>query len=145
MKVNLPKEFTRTYKKSEVVFEENSLGNEMFVISSGKVRISTNRSGQEFDLATLSSGDFFGEMALVNSEPRVAKATATENNTSLIVLDQANFLQLVSLQPDFALTIIETLCHRIRELYKLYRSDNQKQATYDYQKLITLFKNSRHL
>ncbi len=145
MKLDLPKEFTRVYKKSEVIFEENSQGNEMFVISSGKVKISTDNSGEELELATLETGDFFGEMSLVDAEPRVAKATATEKNTTLIVLDHDKFLHLVSQQPDFALSIIQTQTQRIREIYKLYSKDNPKRANYDYQKLLTLFTTHRHL
>ncbi len=145
MKIDLPEEFTRTYKKSEVVFEENSHGDEMYVISSGKVRISTNSSGEEFELATLEAGDFFGEMSLVDSEPRSATATVAEDNTCLVVLDKDKFLQMVSQKPDFALTVIHTLCHRIREIYKRYSSVNPQKATYDYQKLITLFASHRHL
>ncbi|MCK5681841.1 cyclic nucleotide-binding domain-containing protein [bacterium] len=145
MKLDLPKEFTRVYKKSELIFEESSQGNEMYVVSSGKVKISTNKSGKEFELATLGEGEFFGEMSLVDSEPRVAKATSAEDNTTLIILDKAKFLHMVSQQPDFALTIINTLCHRIREIYKLYSDDNPKRAVYDYQKLITLFASHRAL
>ena len=142
MKLNLPKEFTRVYKKLEVIFEESSQGNEMYVISSGKVKISTEKSGEELELAVLGSGEFFGEMSLVNSEPRMAKATSVEDNTTLVILDKPKFLQMVTQQPDFALAIIDTLCHRIREIYKLSEDDDKKPA-YDYKKIMTLFTTHR--
>ena len=145
MKLDLPQEFTRVYKKSEVIFEEDSRGDEMFVISSGKVRISSDKSGKDRELAILGPGDFFGEMSLVDSDPRSATATAAEKNTQLVVLDKAKFLQMVSQKPDFALTVIETLCHRIREIYKLYSNENPEKATYDYQKLLSLFAGHRGL
>ncbi len=145
MKLDLPEGFTRTYKESEVIFEENSQGNEMYVISSGKVKISSDKSGEELELAILKEGDFFGEMSLVDEEPRVAKATAIKKNTTLIVLDHDKFLHLVSQKPDFALSIVQTQTQRIREIYKLYCKDNPKRANYDYQKLLTLFTTHRHL
>jgi len=114
------KKFIKVYQKSDVIFEENSPGNEMYVIHSGKVKLSTSAPGREAVLATLAPGEFFGEMSLVDAAPRSATATAEEDNTQLIVLDQDKFLYLVTQQPVFALTIMHTLCQRIRERNILY-------------------------
>jgi CRP/FNR family cyclic AMP-dependent transcriptional regulator len=108
------KKFINIYQKSEVIFEENNLGREMYVIHSGKVKISTRASGQEVVLAILGPGEFFGEMALIDNSPRSATAIAEENQTQLIVLDQAKFIYLISQQPAFALTVMHVLCQRIR-------------------------------
>ncbi len=115
-----PQEFIKVYNKSEVIFEENSLGNEMYVIHSGKVKLTTSAPGSELVLGILGPGEFFGEMALVDDAPRSATATAVEDNTRLVVLDQSKFLYLVSQQPPFALTIMHGLCQRIRERWDLY-------------------------
>ena len=112
--------FLRTYQESDIIFEGNSLGSEMYVIHSGKVRLTTKKMGRDVILATLGPGEFFGEMALVDSSPRTATAIAAEDNTRLITLDQDKFLYLVSQQPAFALTIMHELCRRIRERWSLY-------------------------
>lgn len=112
--------FLRTYRKSEVIFAENSLGSEMYIIHSGKVKLTSTAPGHKVTLATLGPGEFFGEMALCDSEPRTATAIAESNNTRLIALDHEKFLYLVSQQPAFALTIMHGLCTRIRERWSLY-------------------------
>lgn len=112
--------FIRSYRKSEVIFEEKSLGSEMYIIHSGKVKLTTTAPGHEVVLATLGPSEFFGEMALCDTEPRTATATADEDNTQLIAVDHDRFLYLVSQQPAFALTIMHGLCLRIRERWALY-------------------------
>jgi CRP-like cAMP-binding protein len=84
--------------------------------------------GREVTLATLGSGEFFGEMALVDSSPRTAKAIAAEDNTRLVTLDQDKFLYLVGQQPAFALTIMHELCRRIRERWILYDTLLEEKA-----------------
>jgi CRP-like cAMP-binding protein len=59
--------FIKSYKESEIIFEENTLGDEMYVIHSGKVKLSTKAPGREVDLATLGPGEFFGEMSSVSA------------------------------------------------------------------------------
>jgi CRP-like cAMP-binding protein len=112
--------FLRTYRKSEVIFAENTLGSEMYIIHSGKVKLTTTAPGHEVVLVTLGPGEFFGEMVLCDSEPRTATAIADDDNTRLIALDHEKFLYLVSQQPAFALTIMHGLCQRIRERWSLY-------------------------
>lgn len=112
--------FTRIYKKSEVIFEEKSSGDEMFVVSSGRVRLLSEATGEKVLLGTIYPGEFFGEMALIDTGPRSATAIAEDEGTTLVVLDQTKFLYLVSQQPPFALTVMHTLCQRIRERWELY-------------------------
>jgi len=122
------RKFIKAYQKSEVIFEENASGSEMYVIHSGKVKLTTRKMEREVTLATLATGEFFGEMALVDSSPRTATAIAAEDNTRLITLDQDKFLYLVGQQPAFALTIMHELCRRIRERWILYDTLLQEQT-----------------
>ena len=123
------KRFIKVYEKSEVIFEENSQGNEMYIVRSGNVMLSTQAPGQEVVLGTLGKGDFFGEMALIDAAPRTATATAEESNTELIALDKERFMYLVQQQPAFALIIMHTLCQRVRERWALYSALFQDSTT----------------
>ena len=67
--------FLRSYRKSEIIFEEGDTGNEMYLVHSGKVLVSVKRGESEkVKLAVLNPGDFFGEMALVDDCQRSATA-----------------------------------------------------------------------
>ena len=108
--------FIKSYRKSEVIFEENNIGNEMYIVCSGKVKLYTKLGdGKCAVLAVLKPGDHFGEMALVDRSPRSATAVAMTDDTALVVLDKPKFLYLVQQQPDFAFAIMETLSKRVRD------------------------------
>jgi CRP/FNR family cyclic AMP-dependent transcriptional regulator len=112
--------FVRTYGKGETIFEEGSPGQEMYIIASGAVKVTTTKAGRETLLARMKAGEFFGEMALVDAAPRSGTAIADEDGTRLVELDLDRFLYLVQQQPVFALTIMHTLCERIRRRDTLY-------------------------
>ena len=112
----LPK-FRQRYGKSEVIFEEGSTGSEMYLIHSGRVLLSVRRNqAKQVPLVVLNPGDFFGEMALVDDSPRSTTASAAEDDTELIVIDRARFLFMVRQQPEFALSLMHTLCRRLRDM-----------------------------
>jgi CRP/FNR family cyclic AMP-dependent transcriptional regulator len=114
----LPK-FRQKYRKSDVIFEEGSTGSEMYLIHSGRVLLSVRQNETEqTPLVFLNPGDFFGEMALVDDSPRSTTASAVEDDTELIVMDRARFLFMVRQQPEFALSLMHTLCQRLRDMDK---------------------------
>ena len=112
--------FIRDFRQDEIVFEEGSPGQEMYVIVSGAVKVATTKQGRETLLARMGPGEFFGEMALVDAAPRSGTASADEDGTRLVELDLDKFLYLVQQQPAFALRIMHTLCERIRRRDALY-------------------------
>jgi CRP-like cAMP-binding protein len=123
----LPK-FRQRYRKSEVIFEEGSTGSEMYLIHSGRVLLSVRQSeAQRVPMVVLNPGDFFGEMALVDDSPRSATASAVEDGTELIVMDRARFLFMVRQQPEFALSLMHTLCKRIRDMDKRLSPEGASQ------------------
>jgi CRP/FNR family cyclic AMP-dependent transcriptional regulator len=111
--------FRQIYRKSEIIFEEGGTGSEMYLILSGRVLLSVRQKGtRQSPLVVLNPGDFFGEMALVDDSPRSATASAVEDDTELIVMDRARFMFMVRQQPEFALSLMHTLCQRLREMDK---------------------------
>jgi CRP-like cAMP-binding protein len=87
----------RSFKAGDVIFREGDEAKELFVIRSGKVRIQIgNRT-----VAELSADSIFGEMALIDSEPRSATAVAA-TDVELVPVSEKQFLFLVSQTPYFA-------------------------------------------
>jgi len=120
--------FRQTYRKSEIIFEEGSTGSEMYLIHRGKVLLSVRQNETQQDpLVVLNPGDFFGEMALVDDSPRSATASAIEDGTELIVMDRVRFMFMVRQQPEFALSLMHTLCQRLREMDKRLSPDGYSQ------------------
>lgn len=69
----------KMFKKDEVVFNEGDAADGMYYICSGKVEIASINNGKKTVLAHMREGEIFGEMALVDNQPRSATVTALEN------------------------------------------------------------------
>ncbi len=110
------KKVTRIFHDSEVIFEEDSYGDEMYIVHSGSVKLVKKSTGPEIPIATVEPGEFFGEMALVDNAPRSVSAIAGADQTRLLALNLDKFLFLVGHQPAFALTVMHVLCQRIRDM-----------------------------
>lgn len=108
---------SRTFEDGEVVFCESEAGDEAFVIVSGTVEISVGSGKDKAVVATLGRGEVFGEMALIDDEPRMATATAV-GETAVYVVPQDVFKKRLSwlAEEDRLIShIIETLVSRLRE------------------------------
>lgn len=97
----------------EVVFHEGDHGEEMFVIQSGRIRITKALGGEERVLAELGPGEFFGEMAILNNEPRNATARAVSPSV-LLVYDKNTFEQMLMSNPNVAVRMVHKLAERLR-------------------------------
>ncbi|MEA1913538.1 MAG: cyclic nucleotide-binding domain-containing protein [candidate division WOR-3 bacterium] len=118
--------YERTLKAGETLFREGEEGNEMYLIKSGKVRIVKGMEDMEKLLAVLEDGAFFGEMAVLDREPRSASAIA-EMDTELIIVDRDVFLRSINENP-FIKYIIGTLTERLRktdDMLKYYSIPNE--------------------
>ncbi|MGP1523658.1 MAG: Crp/Fnr family transcriptional regulator [Treponema sp.] len=102
----------RNYPKDTMIFSECQSGQDMFIIQSGKVKISKVVEDNEVILAVLQKGDFFGEMALLENKPRSASAIAHED-CALTVVNRKNFDQMVATQPQLITRLTVTLAERL--------------------------------
>jgi hypothetical protein len=93
----------------ETVFTKGAFGDSLYVIVAGRVRVHDDA----YTLNELGEGDVFGEMALLDPEPRVASVTALED-TQLLRLDQASFQELLEERSEIARSIIKVLTRRLR-------------------------------
>lgn len=76
-----------TYQPGNQIFKEGDKGDRAYLIERGSVDISTRKDRRFFRITTLGEGDLFGEMALIDDEPRTATATALEE-TCVISIDR---------------------------------------------------------
>jgi CRP-like cAMP-binding protein len=100
---------TITVPAGGVVFREGDGADTMFGIVEGEITLYTTNHV----IATLGPDDIFGEMALIDSAPRMATAVATVD-TVLAVIDQHRFLFLVHETPTFALSVMSAMADRFR-------------------------------
>jgi len=105
------------------VFEHGTIGNKLYLILEGRVRISRSVSGMgEEALAVLDAGDVFGEMALLDDAPRSADAVA-HDACLLLSITKERFEDLLYLHKDLA---YEVLWNVIRTLIRRLRATNDK-------------------
>ena len=80
----------------------------------GQVEIAKMNGARKTVIVTLGKGEFFGEMAVIDGSSRSATAIAAAPNTSVMRINHARFVYLVSQQPAFALMIMDALSKRLR-------------------------------
>ncbi len=99
----------RTYASGDFVFKNRAPGEGMYIIMKGTIKITIGtRSGDEKVLAELKEGDFFGELALFDNEPRSANALAT-TDSKLIGFFTADLLSLQDRNPQMTNKILMNL------------------------------------
>ena len=104
----------RVYEDGAIVFSQGDPGDALYGVVTGQVRISAStRDGREMFLNIMEPGDTFGEIALLDGNPRTATATATAKS-ELLIIPRAQFLALLQREPTLAIHLLELLCQRIR-------------------------------
>jgi CRP-like cAMP-binding protein len=97
-------------REGKEMTREGAPGREFFVLLEGSADV--KRKGRK--IATLKSGDFFGEIALVSKRPRTATVTATSPVRALVVTERS-FRRLLDHQPGIQLKVLQALAERIAE------------------------------
>ena len=105
----------RTFRRGEVIFHKGDAGSTLYMIVQGQVKIVLpSDSGEEALLAVLDAGDFFGELSLIDEQPRSATVVATAP-TETLVLHREEFLKFLVASPGMAVDMLRILAQRLRE------------------------------
>ena len=101
----------------DVIFREGDPGDVMYLVGKGSVKISkSGRGGEQETLGFIQSGNFFGEMALLDGEPRSAMATAVES-TVLGTVDEPTFQHILELAPSrLHMNFLRSVTERLRSV-----------------------------
>ena len=104
----------REYPKNSVILFEDDPGDALYIVSSGQVKVVLiGEDGREVILSVLGDGDFFGEMALIDDEPRSAHVIAMKDS-QLLVLRRDDFQAQLVAQPKIGLKLLRVLVQRLR-------------------------------
>jgi len=125
-------------KAGSSLFRVGDAGDAMYIIESGRVRITvTDADGREVILASLGHGDFFGEMAMLDGHGRSADAAVTEDSR-LRVLTREDFLNFVSSDSRIVLEMLSAMTRRLRRTDDLLRHRVSRNANEEDAKQLTL-------
>jgi len=104
----------REYPKNSVILFEDDPGDALYIVSTGQVKVVLiGEDGREVILSVLGDGDFFGEMALIDDEPRSAHVIAMRDS-QLLVLRRDDFQAQLVAQPKIGLKLLRVLVQRLR-------------------------------
>lgn len=104
----------KVYNKDEIILNEDDAGTSLFVIVSGKVKISrSSKDGKEVILSIMNESDFFGEMAILDGFSRSANVTALEKS-KLFIIQRNDFLKLIRNHTEVSLALLQELTQRLR-------------------------------
>lgn len=105
----------RTYQKNSFILYEEDLGDSLFIIQKGQVKITrVSEDGREVILSILGEGEFFGEMALLDGEARSANVISM-GDAQVCLMKRPDFLSLLKRYPGIGIALLRELAGRIRK------------------------------
>ncbi|WP_374536873.1 Crp/Fnr family transcriptional regulator [Chitinimonas taiwanensis] len=106
----------RTFAKGAIIITEGEAGSSMFLLMQGRVKVYVSDSnGKEYVLAVLGPGEYVGELALLDDEPRTA-SVETEEQSTFLVIQKEDFLTLMRNHPQIQFKVLVNLVRRTRQL-----------------------------
>jgi len=109
---------SKSYDKNQMIIHKSDEGDTFFSIITGKVKVVlTDEEGKEYIVGILKSMEFFGELALLDGEPRSATVVALEP-TEVVVIRREDFLKQVTCNPELCIKIVGVLGARLRKANK---------------------------
>jgi CRP/FNR family transcriptional regulator/CRP/FNR family cyclic AMP-dependent transcriptional regulator len=112
-------------QKNEVIVYQTDESTDMYIVIKGRVKVTLlSEEGEEYILADLQEGDFFGELSLIDGSPRSATVIAEENAT-FGVLKRDDFLRAIEKEPMIAIDLLTSVVHRLR-----HATDREEQFAF---------------
>jgi CRP-like cAMP-binding protein len=108
-------ELGKVYADGDIIFREGDIGDCMYVIQSGTVRLTRKTASGEITIATLQKGEIFGEMALFDRQPRSATAVAS-GDARVLSVDKNKLFTTINRDPTLVFKMLESMSQRIRKL-----------------------------
>jgi signal transduction histidine kinase len=108
------------FAAGQSVFKEGDLGDGVYVVKSGMVEISaTVGAGRQHSFSRLEAGEFFGEMAVLDNQPRSASASAVEES-DVYFIPREEMVTLLTRSPELCMTLLQEISQRVREFNQQY-------------------------
>lgn len=110
----------KRFQREEYLFREGQEGDHLYIVLEGQIRISKDTAAGEEALAILERGDYFGEMALIDRQPRSADAKAHSENVVVLMISREVLEGILDIQKVSSLRLLKLLCgliaKRLREI-----------------------------
>lgn len=105
----------KTYLPGETIVNQGDVGDCMFVIQKGEAEVLREENGVATVIDTMKSGDLFGEMAILEHTVRSATVRAL-STVQALTIDRHTFLRRIQEDPSLAMSVLNVMCHRVRQL-----------------------------
>ena len=114
---------TLYFESGEVVFEAGSPSDSAYLVEKGKFEVSRLCNGQKQVIGILKEKDIFGEMGIIDNQPRSATVTAMEKSKVSLVTQEC-FHSMEMTNPEALMPLLRVLSARIRDSFKLLNTQN---------------------
>jgi CRP/FNR family cyclic AMP-dependent transcriptional regulator len=104
----------RVYPKNTILISKGDVSDHLFVVIRGKLKVMLpDESGKEIVLSLLGEGDYFGEIALIDGEPRTATIVSTEAS-EVLTIARADFQRILMSSPELMFDLLTVLARKVR-------------------------------
>jgi CRP-like cAMP-binding protein len=105
----------QVFSDGEIISEQGEMGDEMYIIVSGEVRVIVEGEGQsQQEIVRRQTGEIVGEMSILDQSPRMASLVAA-GDVRVLCIAQPDFEEILRLRPETSLAVMRVLCDRLRE------------------------------
>ncbi|HLX12669.1 MAG TPA: cyclic nucleotide-binding domain-containing protein, partial [Bacteroidota bacterium] len=122
----------------QLVFKKGDRAHSMFIVKDGEVAITVwTKDNQEAVLTNLASGDFLGELALLDGSPRSASAKAIRE-TQLLEMTRDDFLEFLRSRPEVTIKMMEIIASRLRATNEMMEHSTTRNVNEEIEQHMTL-------